>query len=143
MKSLCTSIKISGPQLVLMVMLNLMGVLQNHRPPTSHRQVLHRPTDKRSTDRPTSAPPTNDHRLTSRSSTDPLITESPTLLQLTTNPLIHHNRVTIGSILSIINFNYHSEWALFIIEFVKLFIKRLVKKNLDKLKFLLIIPFGN
>ena len=53
-----------------------------HRPP-NHRQVLHQPTD---------------HRLT----------DSPTLLQLSNNPLTHQsffNRVTVGPILSTTNFN--------------------------------------
>ena len=75
-----------------------VGVLQNHRPPTdrrppTHRQVLHQPSD---------------HQLIDRSSTDPPITDLPTLLQLTKNPLTHQsyfNRVTIGPILLTTNFN--------------------------------------
>ena len=87
--------------------------LTNHRPPTpdpptsaplTHRPPTtdHRPTDQRvfhrPTDSPTGFPPTHrspTHRLT-------------TLLQLTYNPLTHQsyfNRVTIGPILSITNFN--------------------------------------
>ena len=80
-----------------------MGLLQNYRPPISYR------------------PPTTDHRLTDRSSTDPLTTDhrqvfprptdSPTTdvpNQLTTNPLTQQtylNRVATGPILSLINFN--------------------------------------
>ena len=76
----------------------------NHRPPTTepptsvlptHRQLLHRRTFNRS--------PTSD-----KCSIDSLITDSPTLLQLTKNPLTQQsffNRGTTGPILSITNFN--------------------------------------
>ena len=111
----------------------------NNRPQT-HRQVLHQP----STHRQVLHRPTNHQPLTTNSPTDPpspipidinspthrptnhQLTDSPTLLQLTTNPLIHQtyfNRVAIGPILLIINFNSSFGMALFITEFVKLFIK--------------------
>ena len=68
-------------------------------------------------------PPTTDHQPTNRFSTDapthwPYCNKPPTLL--------------IG----------HSHWVLFITEFVKLFKKWLVKKDVDKLQVLLTIPFG-
>ena len=98
----------------------------------AHRQVLHRlPT----TTSPKSSPATYRSRI--HRPADHQLTNSPTLLQLTTNLLIHpsyFNRDTIGPILS---------WVLFITEIVKLFIKWLVKKNVDKLQLLLIISFGN
>ena len=70
---------------------------------TDHRQVLHWSINHQSTDKCSI-----DHRLTDRSSNNPVITGSSTLLQLTNNPLTHQsyfNRVTIGPILSITNFN--------------------------------------
>ena len=81
----------------------LVGVLQNHRPPTghrppTHRQVLHRPTHHR--------PPT--HLQVLHRHTDHPITESPTLLQLTNNPLTlqsYFNKVSIGPVPAITNFN--------------------------------------
>ena len=67
-------------------------------PTTNHRQVFHQPT--------------NHQPLTQRQvlhwPTDHQLTDSPTLLQLTNNPCTHQfhfNRVTIGPILSITNFN--------------------------------------
>ena len=92
----------------------------NHRqatdyqqPTSDHRQATTDSSTKCSTDPLTieNWPPTHRqvlHRHSNRSSTDPLITDSPTLIQLTTNPLIHQtyfNKATIGSMLSIINFN--------------------------------------
>ena len=84
----------------------------DNRPPT-HRQVLYQPIDQRqpthrqflhrSTDH---RPPTQRQFLHRR--TDHRLTDSPILLQLTNNPLTHQsffNRVTIGPILSITNFN--------------------------------------
>ena len=97
-----------------------LGVLQNHRPPTGNRSPTtdpptgapptHRqPTNDPSTSvPPTHRPTTTDHRLTDRSSTDPPVTDSSTLIQMTNNPLSrksYFNRVTIGPILSITNFN--------------------------------------
>ena len=95
-----------------------------------------RPTDKYSTNPSTTnnQPLTNrqlfhqptNHWLTNRSLTDHQLTVSSTLLQLTSNPLTqqsHFNTVTIG--------------------LVKLLIKWLIKKNVDKLQILLSDPFGN
>ena len=113
------------------------GVLQNHRPPTGHPPLsapgpppTHRtpttdrwPTEKCSTDPSTTnnRPPTHrqvlywptehqqpTHRHVLHRPTDHQLTDSPTLLQLTNNPLTHQtyfSRFTIGPILSITNFN--------------------------------------
>ena len=65
------------------------GVLQNHRPPTTD----HPPSDKFSTDPPTTdspagSPPTHRSLTTDHQFPTPT-TDSPTLLELTTNPLTH------------------------------------------------------
>ena len=80
---------------------------QQSAPPT-HRPLRtdHRPTGKCSTDTLTGPPPT--YWSPTHQPTDHQLTDSPTLIQLATNPLVHQtyfNRATIGSILSIINFN--------------------------------------
>ena len=96
--------------------MTLKGVLQNHRPPTGHRppKTDNRPTDRSSTDplttdnrlrthRQVVQRPT-DHRLTDTSSNDPTatyhqLTDSPTYLQLTTNPLTHETYFNLETII--------------------------------------------
>ena len=145
------------------------GVLQNQWPPTGHRppRTDHRPTNRSSTDTqttdpPTSAPtthrpsttdspacppsthrpPTNDHQLTSRSSIDPLIIELPTYRpSYNWQPTLWLTKLTLTeSPLDSTNSSFEMGT---IYEFVKLFIKWMVKKNLDKLQILWIIAFGN
>ena len=109
-------------------------------PPTTD----HRPTDKCSTD-----PPTTDHRLTDRSSIDPSITNSPTHRPYYNWPLILWlanlilTKYLLDQFFQQLISSHHSEWAPFITELVKLFINWLIKKNVDKLQILFIIPFGN
>ena len=109
--------------------------------PPNQNQILHQPINSRPTDKYSTNPSTTnnqpltnrqvfhqptDHWLTNRSLTDHQLTVSSTLLSLTSNPLTqqsHFNRVTIG--------------------LVKLLIRWLIKKNVDKLQILLIDPFGN
>ena len=113
---------------------------------TGHRETTH--LAKLITYPMTVSPPTTNHQLTDRPSTNPpttnlLVTHSPTWL--TINHLTHQiyfNRVTTEPFLSLISI-CHSHWILFITEFIKSFIKWLVKKNVDKLQILLIIPFEN
>lgn len=105
-------------------------------PQLTHRQVLHLPTDhqQRTTDPPTTnnQPPTNrqvfyqptDHRLTNKSYIDLRITNSSTLLHWPT-------------ILWLTNLSHHwtnSFSKSFVTELVKLFIKWLIQKNVDKLQ---------
>ena len=106
------------------------------KPPTTDRSPTtdHRPTDKFSTDPPTTDPPISappihrppNQRQILHRPTDHRITDSPTLLQLTNNPLTHQsyfNRVTIGPVLSVTNFNSSFGMGTIITELVKLFIK--------------------
>ena len=91
----------------------------DNRPPT-HRQVLHRPTDHQ--------PLT--HQKVLHRPTDHQFTDSPTLLQLTNNPLTHQsyfNRVTIGPVLSITKFS--SSFGMGIICYC---IRKIIYKMTDK-----------
>ena len=119
----------------------------NHQQPTTNplsgSQTTHRPLI---TNSPTVLPPT--HRLpTADSSIGPPLTHGPlntnsptllTLLQSTTNPLTHQtyfNRVTIGPILSLINFNW--SFGLSTVHYwnCKVIQKMVGKKNVPKLQF--------
>lgn len=105
-------------------------------PQLTHRQVLHLPSDhqQRTTDPPTTnnQPPAKrqvfyqptDHRLTNKSYIDLRITNSSTLLHWPT-------------ILWLTNLSHHwtnSFSKSFVTELVKLFIKWLIQKNVDKLQ---------
>ena len=108
----------------------------DNRPPT-HWQVLQQPAN---------------HRLIDKCSTDRQSTDSPTHNYLpndshtyynTNNPLTHQsyfNRVTTEPIFSITNFN--SSFGMGTICYCKIFYKMIPKKNVDKLKILLIVPSG-
>ena len=140
----------------------------DHQPPT-HQQVLHWPPripttdpltsapqthqqptpDHRPTDMCSTNPPTTDHQPTDRSSTDPPIINPlthrpfynwPTTLWLT-NLILTETPLDqfFQQLISI----HHLKWVPFITELVKLFIKWFIKKNVDKLQILFIIPFGN
>ena len=120
-----------------------LGVLQNHRSATSHRPLTtdHRPTNRSSTDplttdSPTSAPPTHRQPTTDQPTGAPPLhrspTYQPTLLQLTNNPLTHQsdfNRVTIGPILSITNFNESFKIGTIYYHILKIICKMIDKKE--------------
>ena len=120
----------------------------DQRTPT-HRQVLHRPltTDSLTGIPPTHQPPTNDHRLTSRSSLpnhwSPTHENSYNRLPTLWLPKIYL-RVTIGPIISIINFSLSFGMGTIYYGMCKIIYKMSSKnKNIDKSQILLIIPFGN
>ena len=131
----------------------------------AQRQVFYQPTDRSSTDPlttnpqtnapPTHQSPTTNDQPTNKCSTDPPTTDRRLTNRFTTNSPTqwrYYNWPTTLWLANLIltdqffqqsNSIHHSEWVPFITELVKIFIKWLIKKNVDKLQILLVIPFGN